>query len=198
MIEVGRPSQEKLRTQPPVGNVDAFLRCLEGNADCPEIIPAINIPLDLVALPLRGEGLEPVGFGNAGAFLVRSLLVSFVVAMVGVEDVLKFANLMLEISGAYLDVIQMCIWRVRERGSACMFGLRVRLKYVPFSFWRNSGKGCLNLSAKEDILSLATECEEIALAVFLGHQLSTRLILMEVGVGREWRGEEWRQQDEIR
>lgn len=120
MIEVGRPPQEKLRTQPPVGNVDAFFRCLQGNADCPEIIPAVDVPIDFVAFAFGGERLEAVGFSDTGALLVGGLLVGFIVTMVGVDDVLELANFMLEIDGADLDVMQVRVWRVR-RSKISMF-----------------------------------------------------------------------------
>ena len=49
--------------------------------------------------------------GDTGAFLIGGLLVLFVVTVIGVDDVAKFANLVLEVDGANFGVIEVCSCR---------------------------------------------------------------------------------------
>jgi len=51
----------------------------------PTVVPAVDIPLHQVAIPLGKVGLEAVGLGDLGAFLVTGLFVGLVVAVLGVK-----------------------------------------------------------------------------------------------------------------
>ena len=46
-----------------------------------------------------------VGFGDFGTFLVRSLFVFFVVAVIGVDDVEEFADFVFEVDGLGFGVV---------------------------------------------------------------------------------------------
>jgi hypothetical protein len=51
----------------------------------PEVISAINIPLDVVAGSLWCERLESMRFANLGSLVICFLLVLFVMTMIGVD-----------------------------------------------------------------------------------------------------------------
>ena len=87
LVEVGWPPQEQLWTQPPVLNVNGLLCLLQGNGDGVEIVLTVDIPLDLVPISFRCEGVEAMAFSDASSFLVSQLLMLFVMAMVGIDDV---------------------------------------------------------------------------------------------------------------
>jgi hypothetical protein len=56
LLAVGRrPAQEQLRRQPPVGDVDALGGTLERDADGPEVVAAVDVPFDVVAVGLGRE-----------------------------------------------------------------------------------------------------------------------------------------------
>lgn len=110
LVEVGRPPQEEFWTQPPVLDVDGLLGLLQGNGDGVEIVLSINIPLNLVAISLRGEGLKAVTLRYLGSLVVGGLFMLLVVTMVGIDEVRKLANLVLEMDGAYFGIVKMCIW----------------------------------------------------------------------------------------
>lgn len=82
---VGRSSEEELRRQPPVGDVDGLLGLLQSDRDGPEVVASIDVPLDEVPLTLREEGLIAVRLADLGSLVVTALLVLLVVAMVRVE-----------------------------------------------------------------------------------------------------------------
>ena len=71
-----------------------------------EVVAPVDVPFDVVAVALRGEGFETVGFADAQAFLVGRLLVFLVVAVVGVEDVAKLADLVLEVIETYFGIVE--------------------------------------------------------------------------------------------
>ena len=72
-----------------------------------KVITAIDVPLDLVAISFGGEGIEAMALGDALSFLVCELLVLFVVAMIGVDQVAKLADFILQMDGANLGIIEM-------------------------------------------------------------------------------------------
>ncbi len=45
--------------------------------------------------------------GDTGTFLVRQFLMGFIMAMVGINDVLELAELALEMDSGYLRIIEM-------------------------------------------------------------------------------------------
>lgn len=85
LVVVRRSAEEELGRQPPVGNVDGFLGLFQGDGDGPEIVAAVDIPLDEVSISLREEGFKAIRFANLGSLFVAFLLVFFVVAVVSVE-----------------------------------------------------------------------------------------------------------------
>ena len=108
LIEIRRSSEKQFRAQPPVCYVYRFFGGLEGDADGPEVVAAIDIPFDLVTLSLGGKRFEAVGFGDSCTLVVGGFLVLFVMAMIGVEDVSELANFVLEVVGADFGIIEMC------------------------------------------------------------------------------------------
>ena len=112
LIEVGRTSQEKLRADPPVGEVDRFLGALECNRDSMEVVTSVNVPLDIVAVALRGERLEAMLLGDGSPLGISPLLVLLVVTVVRIDQVLELANAVLEMNSADLDVVQVGIFEL--------------------------------------------------------------------------------------
>ena len=110
LVVVWRSPQEQLRTHPPVLDVDGLLRVLQGNRDGMEIVLSVDVPLDLVAISLGGEGLEAVAFSHLGALVIGGLLMLLVVTMIGIDDIPKLADLVLEVDGAYFGIVEMGIW----------------------------------------------------------------------------------------
>jgi len=82
-----RPPQKQLGTQPPIFDVDTLGRALQRHTDRPEVVPAIDIPLDLVPLRLGGKRLVPVLSRLLLAAAIDRLLRWLVVSVVGIEDV---------------------------------------------------------------------------------------------------------------
>lgn len=108
-MRVRRPPQEQLRAQPPVLNVDSFFCSLQRHGHGPEVISPIDVPLDLVSISCRSERLEPVKLCDMGPLTIGCLLVLFVVAMIGVDDVLELADLVLEVDGFDFGIVEMGI-----------------------------------------------------------------------------------------
>ncbi len=63
-----------------------------------------------------------MALSDAGALLVCLFLVLFVVPMIGVDEVVKFADFALEMVEAFLYFVEMCIWRVRGESAVVMVG----------------------------------------------------------------------------
>lgn len=76
------------------------------------VITPIDVPLDEVAGPLWGKGLEAMAFGNTSPLGISDLLVLFVVSVILVEDVFEFPNPMLEVDCSHLHVIEMGIFEL--------------------------------------------------------------------------------------
>lgn len=110
LVVVGRSPQKQLGTHPPILDIDGLLGVFQGNRDGVEVVPSVDIPLDLVAISLRGKGLEAVAFSDLGALVIGGLLVLLVVTMIGVDDIPKLADLVLEMDRAYFGIIEMGIW----------------------------------------------------------------------------------------
>lgn len=106
LVEVGWPAEEELGTQPPVLDVDGLLCLFEGDGDGVEVVLAVDIPLDLVAVSLGGEGVEAVAVGDLGAFVVGGLLMLLVVAMVGIDEIAKLADLVLEMDCTDFGIVE--------------------------------------------------------------------------------------------
>ena len=70
-----------------------------------EIVPPIDIPLDLVAVPLRSKGMEAVALGDTSTLLVGSLFVLFVMTMVWVDYIGELAHGALHMRGFDLGIL---------------------------------------------------------------------------------------------
>ena len=89
LLVIRRAAQEELWRQPPVTDVDGLFSLFEGNGDGPEVVAAVDVPLDVVSFALGEVRFEPMGFAYFAALLVASLLVLFVVAVIGVKLFLR-------------------------------------------------------------------------------------------------------------
>jgi hypothetical protein len=89
--------QEQLWAEPPIRNVNGLLRLLQSLGNGPEVVSAVDVPLDQVAVSFRREAVEAVALGNLTPLGVRRLLVRLVMAMVGIEEVGELSNLVLEV-----------------------------------------------------------------------------------------------------
>ena len=63
-----------------------------------------------------------MALSNAGALLVGLFFVLFIMPMVGVDEVVKFADFAFEMIEAFLYFIQMCIWGVSGELAVVMAG----------------------------------------------------------------------------
>lgn len=88
-----RATQEQLRGKPPIGDIDGLGCLFQRLRDCPKVVQRIDVPLDAVPLANWREGLEPMRIGNPRALTVCLLLVRLVVTMIGVDDIVEFADL---------------------------------------------------------------------------------------------------------
>ena len=61
----------------------------------PKVVSAVDIPLDIVAIPLRKEGLETMGGADACSLFVAGYFVFLVMAMLGVDQVLELSDFVL-------------------------------------------------------------------------------------------------------
>ena len=114
LIEVWRSSQEQFRAQPPVLDVNCFLRLLKRDRHGVEVVAPINIPFDLVAFALGSKGFEAVRFSNACTFLVSLLFVFFIVTVVGVDDVGEFADFVLEMEGRDFGIVEVGVCKTER------------------------------------------------------------------------------------
>lgn len=76
-------SEEQFRRYPPIGEKDGLGRSLQRDGDGVEVVAAIDIPFDVVAVTLRCEALKAMTLGDLGSFGVGGLFMWFVVAVVG-------------------------------------------------------------------------------------------------------------------
>lgn len=121
------PTHKQLGGQPPVGDIDRLLCAVEGLGHRPEIIAPIDVPLDSVAGALGSIRLESVGFGNGRSFLVRQLLMRFVVPVIGVEVIAYFAEFVLDMLDFLCSAAdEMGVLRLRCQCGRCTAG---------FVFW---------------------------------------------------------------
>lgn len=110
LVVVRRSPQEEFRTQPPIFDVNGLLCLLERDRYRPEIISSVDIPLDLIPIPLRGKGFEAVALGDLGPLLVCLFLVVFVVAVIRIDDVVELADLALEMKRGDFGVVKVSAW----------------------------------------------------------------------------------------
>lgn len=85
LLVIRRPAQEQFRGQPPVGNVDGLLCLLQSYRDSPEVVTAVDVPLDEIALTLRKVRFKAMTLADLIPFLVTMLLMFLIVAVVSIE-----------------------------------------------------------------------------------------------------------------
>ena len=76
----------------------------------PEVVSAVDIPLDLIPLSLGRKRVKPVVFTDLAAFLICLFLVFLVVLMVPVEQIAELAelaNLVFHGSHLNLNIVEM-------------------------------------------------------------------------------------------
>lgn len=61
----------------------------------PKVVSAVDIPLDIVAITLGEEGLEPMGEADVCSLVVAGLFVGLVMAMLGIDQVLELSDFVL-------------------------------------------------------------------------------------------------------
>ena len=105
LVVVWRSPQEELWTQPPILDVDDLLRLLQGDGYGPEVVPSIDVPLDLIPISFGSKGFETMALGDASALVVRHFLVLFVMAMIRIDKVSEFADLAFEVVETFLRFI---------------------------------------------------------------------------------------------
>lgn len=71
-----------------------------------KIVLTVDIPLDLVSVSFGRKGIEAMAFGYAGSFLVGELLVLFVMAMVGIDEIAEFPDFIFEMDGADFGIVE--------------------------------------------------------------------------------------------
>lgn len=111
LIEKGRAAQKQLRGEPPVGDVNGLFGIFQADRDRPHVVTTIDVPLDLVVFAFGEEGLETMVLANGAPLAIGFLLMLLVVAMVSVDQVLEFANLVLEMDSFDFGVVQLGIYR---------------------------------------------------------------------------------------
>lgn len=89
---IRRSSQEQLWTQPPILHVNRLGGSVQCFRDGPEVVSPVNIPLNLVAIANRGEGLKTVRLSNSRALFVGCYLMRFIVPVVWVDEIPKFTD----------------------------------------------------------------------------------------------------------
>lgn len=104
-----RSPQKQLRTQPPIFDINRLLGTIQRRRHSPEVIVPVDIPLDLIVLADRREGLETMFFANGETLAVGFFLVLFVVTMVRVDQVVKLADLVLQVDGGDFGIVEMAV-----------------------------------------------------------------------------------------
>lgn len=127
LVVMRRSTQEQLRREPPISNINALLCTLKcfrnslfrrvspsilearGSGQCsyPEVVSPVDIPLHHVAFSLGEVGFETVGVAYLGALLIARFFVLLVMTMLGIEEVGKLANFVFLVNEAYFDIVQM-------------------------------------------------------------------------------------------
>lgn len=59
-----------------------------------------------------------MAFSDAGSFLVGELLVLFVMAMIGIDEIAELSDFVLDMDGADFRVVEICSCGGRRTGSA--------------------------------------------------------------------------------
>lgn len=102
-----RATQEQLWGKPPIGDIDGLGCLFQRLRDRPEVVQRIDVPLDAITLANWREGLEPMRVGNLRALTICFLLVFLVVTMIVVDDIVEFADLVFQVGGLCLCIVEM-------------------------------------------------------------------------------------------
>ena len=106
LTEKGRASQEELGREPPVFDIDGLFCVFEADRDGPEVVTTIDIPFDLIVVSLRKIGIEAMAVANGSSLLISGFLVFLVMAMIGIDNVLELAYLVLEMDGFDFGIVK--------------------------------------------------------------------------------------------
>jgi len=109
LVEVRRTPHEEFWTQPPIFDVDCLLGPFQSDRDGIEVVLSVDVPLDLVTITFWRERLVAVALSDASPLIVSGLLVSLIVAMVGVDNILKLPYLVLEVNRTDCGMLEMGI-----------------------------------------------------------------------------------------
>lgn len=83
-----------------------------------------------------------MALGNTSTLGVCLLLILFVVTMVGIDEIVKLADLAFEVVEAYLGIVEVGFWRWGRLVSQ-MAGLRIACSPAHLSFGYGArGRGC--------------------------------------------------------
>ncbi len=126
-----------------------------------------------------------MGFSDAPTLGVGLLLVLLVVAVVGVNEIMEFADFGLEMVEALLGLVEVGTCDMKELCKLGTFGRgRIGMATLPFILSRSSGKrsGCFNLSIVDmlDLSPLGVGVAMLAVVVYCFY-LSTRVWWLGVG-----------------
>jgi hypothetical protein len=66
---------------------------------------SIDVPLDVVAHPLRRKRLEAVALCDARAFRIGFLFVLLIVTVIGVDEIPEFADFVLQVNSFHLCLV---------------------------------------------------------------------------------------------
>lgn len=106
LVIVRWATQKQLWREPPIFNVNCLFCALKGDADCPKVVSAVNVPFYFVAVALWCKALEAMGLGDLCALGVSLLFVLFIVSVIAVYQILESAKLVLEMDCLDFDVIE--------------------------------------------------------------------------------------------
>jgi hypothetical protein len=116
----------KFRRQPPVFDVYRFLRVTQSLRESllsfsafildiplktayPKVIPAIDIPLDQIAISFWRKAIKPVTLTDPTSLLICLLLVLLVVAMIRVKQIGELPDLVLRMRRPDFHIVKLCI-----------------------------------------------------------------------------------------
>jgi hypothetical protein len=77
-----------------------------------EVVSTINIPLNAIPVSFWRKRLKPVAFSDRGSLTVSFLLMLLVMAMIGIDQVLDFADMVFHVNGPNFDIVQVRIFQL--------------------------------------------------------------------------------------
>ncbi len=110
LTEKGWASQEELGREPPVLDIDGLFGVFQADRDGPEVVTTIDIPFDLVVISLRKIGFEAMTVANSSSLLISGFFMFLVMSMIGIDNVLELAYLVLEMDGFDFGIVKFGVW----------------------------------------------------------------------------------------